>query len=99
MVGYAGFETTFGDFGWPEAVGRDLFLETRMMFIVRLYSRLEISDAVGWRRVFHPWPCTLPQDWRRSVLMKVFVTGAAGFVGSRLSRQLLNRGDTVVGID
>jgi UDP-glucuronate 4-epimerase len=31
--------------------------------------------------------------------MKVFVTGAAGFVGSRLSRHLLDRGDTVVGFD
>ena len=31
--------------------------------------------------------------------MKVFVTGSAGFVGSRLSKALLLRGDTVVGID
>ncbi|HVT82424.1 MAG TPA: GDP-mannose 4,6-dehydratase [Phycisphaerae bacterium] len=31
--------------------------------------------------------------------MKVFVTGAAGFVGSRLSRALLDRGDSVVGHD
>jgi UDP-glucuronate 4-epimerase len=31
--------------------------------------------------------------------MHVFVTGAAGFVGSRLSRRLLDRGDTVVGFD
>lgn len=31
--------------------------------------------------------------------MKVFVTGAAGFIGSRLSRALLDRGDTVVGFD
>src|SRR5438874_5370360 len=31
--------------------------------------------------------------------MKVFVTGAAGFVGSRLSKALLNRGDMVVGFD
>jgi UDP-glucuronate 4-epimerase len=31
--------------------------------------------------------------------MKVFVTGAAGFVGSRLSLALLQRGDTVVGFD
>jgi len=31
--------------------------------------------------------------------MKVFVTGAAGFVGSRLARTLLDRGDEVVGHD
>lgn len=31
--------------------------------------------------------------------MKVFVTGAAGFVGSRLSKQLLTRGDTIIGFD
>src|SRR5688572_4173138 len=31
--------------------------------------------------------------------MKVFLTGAAGFVGSRLAKALLARGDTVVGFD
>jgi UDP-glucuronate 4-epimerase len=31
--------------------------------------------------------------------MKVFVTGAAGFVGSRLAKTLLDRGDAVVGHD
>jgi UDP-glucuronate 4-epimerase len=33
------------------------------------------------------------------IAMKVFVTGAAGFVGSRLSKALLERGDEVVGFD
>ncbi len=31
--------------------------------------------------------------------MKVLVTGSAGFIGSHLATQLLDRGDTVVGID
>lgn len=31
--------------------------------------------------------------------MKVLITGAAGFIGFSLSRRLLDRGDTVVGID
>ncbi len=31
--------------------------------------------------------------------MKALVTGAAGFIGSNLSRTLLQRGDTVVGVD
>lgn len=31
--------------------------------------------------------------------MKVLVTGAAGFIGSALALRLLNRGDTVIGID
>lgn len=31
--------------------------------------------------------------------MKVLVTGAAGFIGSRLTRFLLDRGDSVVGLD
>jgi UDP-glucuronate 4-epimerase len=31
--------------------------------------------------------------------MNVFLTGAAGFVGSRLAKTLLARGDTVVGLD
>lgn len=31
--------------------------------------------------------------------MKILVTGAAGFVGSRLAKRLLARGDTVIGLD
>ena len=31
--------------------------------------------------------------------MKVLITGSAGFIGSALSLRLLERGDTVIGID
>ncbi len=31
--------------------------------------------------------------------MKILVTGAAGFIGFHTARQLLERGDTVVGLD
>ena len=31
--------------------------------------------------------------------MKLLVTGSAGFIGSALSIRLLDRGDTVIGID
>jgi UDP-glucuronate 4-epimerase len=31
--------------------------------------------------------------------MKILVTGAAGFIGFHASKQLLERGDTVVGLD
>lgn len=31
--------------------------------------------------------------------MKILITGAAGFIGSKLARELANRGDEVVGID
>jgi UDP-glucose 4-epimerase len=32
-------------------------------------------------------------------IMHVFITGAAGFIGSNLADRLLNRGDVVVGYD
>jgi len=31
--------------------------------------------------------------------LKILVTGAAGFIGSKLSEELIARGDNVVGID
>ena len=31
--------------------------------------------------------------------MKILITGSAGFIGSALSMRLLNRGDSVVGVD
>src|SRR5438067_4700182 len=34
-----------------------------------------------------------------AIFMRVFVTGAAGFIGSRLSKSLIARGDEVIGFD
>ena len=31
--------------------------------------------------------------------MKILITGAAGFIGSRLMYQLAKRGETIIGID
>jgi len=31
--------------------------------------------------------------------MKILITGTAGFIGFHLTKRLLERGDTVVGID
>ena len=31
--------------------------------------------------------------------MKILITGTAGFIGFHLAKRLLERGDTVVGID
>lgn len=35
----------------------------------------------------------------RSVIVRILVTGAAGFIGSTLSEQLIERGDEVIGVD
>jgi UDP-glucuronate 4-epimerase len=40
-----------------------------------------------------------PPFFQSQIIMSVLVTGAAGFIGSHVSRALLARGETVVGID
>src|SRR5438067_1755683 len=48
----------------------------------------------------NPPPCVYsPFSFEKDCRMKILITGAAGFVGSRLAKTLLDRGDTVVGID
>jgi UDP-glucuronate 4-epimerase len=42
---------------------------------------------------------TTPATTESTAIMKILVTGAAGFIGSALTLRLLTRGDTVIGID
>ena len=44
-------------------------------------------------------PRCIPATYLETIDMKVLVTGAAGFIGSALTLRLLERGDTVLGID
>ena len=39
------------------------------------------------------------EDQQKGLSMKILVTGAAGFIGFHVAKELLARGDTVVGID
>lgn len=41
----------------------------------------------------------IARDYRSWVLTKYVVTGAAGFIGSRIAELLLVRGDTIIGVD
>jgi len=50
-------------------------------------------------RLSHPLPFALKVDVLEATFMRVLVTGAAGFIGSRLSERLLERGDAVLGYD
>lgn len=36
---------------------------------------------------------------KRALVMKILITGTAGFIGFHLAKKMLNRGDTVVGLD
>jgi UDP-glucuronate 4-epimerase len=44
-------------------------------------------------------PAIFPPSFIRNFMSTILVTGAAGFIGSHVSRALLARGDTVIGVD
>src|SRR5690606_9259150 len=46
-----------------------------------------------------PRPRLCPPRSGRKNLVKVLVTGSAGFIGFHVARRLIERGDTVVGFD
>ena len=45
------------------------------------------------------WAIIPPFDDYRSKLLKILVTGVAGFIGMHVANRLVERGDTVFGID
>src|SRR5690606_29150845 len=56
------------------------------------------GDA-DYRHCRHPGRESISSRWQSVKVMKVLVTGSAGFIGSRVARQLLHRGEEVVGVD
>ena len=58
-----------------------------------------LAVPVGENPRWHQHPLPPGPCHGRPCLMKVLLTGAAGFIGSHVSRLLLDRGDSVVGLD
>ena len=41
----------------------------------------------------------MPSRQQESKYMKILITGSAGFIGMNLAKNLLERGETVIGVD
>lgn len=88
---------TLGLLGFTHAV---LFAIVGLIFQIRsMFNRADSHDSPAGHGVVSQIALTAGKTQTEDHTRKVLVTGAAGFIGSWLSRRLLARGDTVFGLD